>query len=183
MKREDLEKMGFTKEQVDSVLDMHHKELDPVQKELNATKDALSTTEAALKKFDDVDPDSKKIIEDLRNELKQKDIDRENEIAEANFNELIKNSILAAKGKDADKIAKLLDITTLKESKNQKADVEAAVKALKEDEVTKGMFGAAEQPKPAGFTSPIGHIRQPAAPTNYLDEQYKGNPYYHPTTN
>ena len=41
MKREELEALGLTKEQVDKVLNMHHGELDPVQKELNSAKEAL----------------------------------------------------------------------------------------------------------------------------------------------
>ena len=34
MKREDLEALGLSKEQIDKVLDLHHEEYDPVKKDL-----------------------------------------------------------------------------------------------------------------------------------------------------
>ena len=39
---------------------------------------------------------------------------------------------------------RLLDTETLKASKNQKEDISAAIKAMTEDDVTKGMFGETE---------------------------------------
>ena len=42
MKREELEALGMTKEQIDGVLDMHHKELDPVQKDLETAQADLT---------------------------------------------------------------------------------------------------------------------------------------------
>ncbi|MCI6713552.1 MAG: hypothetical protein MR523_01215, partial [Lachnospiraceae bacterium] len=80
MKREDLEALGMTKEQIDKVLDMHHEEYDPVKKDLDtanadlaAEKEKTSTQEttiAGLKKdlgeFKDADVSGmKQKIEDL----------------------------------------------------------------------------------------------------------------------
>ena len=48
--------------------------------------------------------------------------------------------------------------------------------------MTKGFFESAE-PKAKGTGNPIGHIGNTGNSTTYLDEQYKNNPYYHPTTN
>ena len=46
MKREDLEALGLSKEQIDKVLDMHHSEYDPVKKDLEtAQKDLESEKE------------------------------------------------------------------------------------------------------------------------------------------
>ena len=42
MKREELEALGMTKEQIDKVLDTHHAELDPVQKDLEITQADLT---------------------------------------------------------------------------------------------------------------------------------------------
>ncbi|MCD7836125.1 MAG: hypothetical protein LUG83_05695 [Lachnospiraceae bacterium] len=70
MERKELEKLGLSKEQIDNVLDMHHKEYDPISKELEAAKADLtsekgktSTQENTIKElkeslenFKDADP-------------------------------------------------------------------------------------------------------------------------------
>ena len=45
MKREELEALGMTKEQIDGTLDMYHKEHDPVQKELDTVKADLTAAQ------------------------------------------------------------------------------------------------------------------------------------------
>lgn len=152
MKREELEKLGLTKEQVDSVLDMHHKELDPVNKELETTKNDLTasqekvkTTEEALKAFDGVDPAAlNQKIADLQNDLKQQDDAHKAQIADRDFNDLLKESIATAKGKNAKAITALLDVDTLKASKNQKEDITAALQVLAEAEDSSMLFGEKE---------------------------------------
>ena len=48
MKREDLEALGMTKEQIDKVLDMHHEEYDPVKKDLDTANADLAAEKASL---------------------------------------------------------------------------------------------------------------------------------------
>lgn len=62
MKREELEKLGLTKEQVDAVCDLNNADVQPLkaelqkaQEDLKVEQDKVQTTEAALKKFDGVD--------------------------------------------------------------------------------------------------------------------------------
>lgn len=62
MKREDLEKLGLTKEQIDSVCDLNNKDMKPVkddlqkaQDDLKVAQEKLTTAEEAVKKFDGVD--------------------------------------------------------------------------------------------------------------------------------
>lgn len=86
MTREELEALGLTKEQIDKILGMHHKELDPVKKDLEEFKDA------------DVSGMKKK-IEDLEADIKTKDADHQREIADRDFNDLLKESIAGVKGK------------------------------------------------------------------------------------
>ena len=52
----------------------------------------------------------------------------------------------------------LLDVETLKASKNQKEDIAAALKALTEAEDSKMLFGAPE-PNPVGTGNLIGQVR------------------------
>ena len=193
MKREELEALGLTKEQIDKTLDLYHKEHDPVQKELDTAKEDLaaekgkvSTHEKTiedlkkdLEEFKDADVSGlKKKIEDLETDIKTKDADYQKQIADRDFNDVLKDSINAARGKNAKAIKALLDVDTLKASKNQKEDVAAAIKALSEAEDSKMLFGEAE-PNPTGKGDPIGGVggtgTKPQADSlmGALEEKYK----------
>lgn len=172
MKREELEALGLSKEQVDSVLNLHHNELSPIKKDLEDTKEKLETEKGKvkthqdtidglkedLKKFDDVDVTAlNEKIEQLEKDIKQKESDYEQQIADRDFNDILKDSIAAAKGKNAKAITALLDVDALKVSKNQKDDIANAIKALTEAEDSKMLFGE-EEPTPIGKGSPIGNV-------------------------
>lgn len=152
MKREELEKLGLSKEQIDTVLDMHHKEIDPVNKELETAKadlkaeqEKVKTTEEALKAFDGVDPAAlNQRIADLQKDLQTKDAEHQAQIADRDFQDMLKESIAAVKGRNAKAITALLDVDTLKASKNQKEDVANALKVLAEAEDSKMLFGELE---------------------------------------
>lgn len=172
MKRDELEALGLTKEQVDKVLDMHHEELDPVQKELTTTKDELTVAndkvkaqkgtidglKEDLKKFDGVDVTALNgKIEQLEKDIQTKDNEYAQQLADRDFQDILKESIAAVKGKNAKAITALLDVDTLMASKNQKEDVAAALKALTEAEDSKMLFGEPE-PEVIGKGNPIGTI-------------------------
>ncbi|MCM1190765.1 MAG: phage scaffolding protein [bacterium] len=159
MKREDLEALGLSREQIDSVLDMHHKELDPVNTQLKTAQDELKaeqdkakeqdSTIQELKKgldeFKDADVSGMKLkIAELEDSIKEKDAAHQKEIKDRNFNDSLKEAISAARGKNARAITALLDVDALKASKNQKEDIAAALKALAEAEDSKMLFGEAE---------------------------------------
>lgn len=184
MKREDLEKLGLTKEQVDGVCDLNNADVQPLktelqkaQDDLKVAQDKLNTTEEALKKFDGVDAEAlKKQIVDLQEDLKKKDTDHAAELATRDFNDLLKESIAAAKGKNAKAITALLDVDTLKASKNQKEDIAAALKALTEAEDSKMLFGEPE-PQNLGTGNPIGQVTRGSDATSgtlrdALNEKY-----------
>ena len=192
MKREELEALGMTKEQIDGVLDMHHKELDPVQKnldtanaDLNAEKVKNATQETAindlkkdLEEFKDADVSGmKQKIADLEKDIQTKDETHQKEIADRDFNDLLKESITSASGRNAKAITALLDVETLKASKNQKEDIAAAIKVLTEAEDSKMLFGEPE-PKPAGKLDLIGGVKKTPAEggeslMDALKEKYK----------
>ena len=88
MKREDLEALGLSKEQIDKVLDMHHSEYDPVkkdletaQKDLESEKEKTSTKATTIKdlkkdleEFKDADVSGmKQKIADLEKDMQTKD--------------------------------------------------------------------------------------------------------------
>ena len=117
----------------------------------------LNTTREALKKFDGVDAAAlNQKIKDLEADLANKEADYQKQIADRDFNDLIKESIATAKGKNAKAITALLDVEALKTSKNQKEDVAAALKALADAEDSKMLFGDAETV--VGGGNPIGTV-------------------------
>lgn len=118
----------------------------------------LKDTQDKLKAFDGVDADAlNKQITDLKADLEKKDADYQAQIADRDFQDMLKASISAANGRNAKAITALLDLDALKASKNQKDDIAAALKTLAEAEDSKMLFG---EPKPEsiGSGNPIGAV-------------------------
>lgn len=159
MKREELEALGLSKEQIDSVLDIHHKELDPANVQLKTAQDGLKAEQDKVKEQDSTIQQLKKDLDEfkgadvsgmklkiteLEESIKVKDEAYQKEIEERNFNDDLKEAISAVNGKNAKAITALLDVETLRASKNRKEDITAALKTLAEAEDSKMLFGEAE---------------------------------------
>lgn len=163
MKREDLEKLGLSKEQIDSVCDLNNADVAPLKADLQKAQDdvkaanekvaAQETTIKELNKdldaFKDKDADvsgMQKRIEDLQRDMNEKEEQHKKEIADRDFNDVLKEAITAAKGKNAKAIIALLDdrMDALKASKNLKEDIVSALKTLAEAEDSKMLFGEPE---------------------------------------
>lgn len=173
MKREELKALGLTDDKIiDAVLDAHHKELDPVQKKLDTAEADLKTANEkladhqatidglnkSLEKFKDVDvSDLQNQIATLNQTIKNKDDEHSKAIADRDFQDILKESIAAAGGKNAKAITALLDLETLKASKNQKVDIDNAIKQLAEAEDSSFMFGNTD-PEELGEGNPIGAV-------------------------
>jgi hypothetical protein len=115
----------------------------------------LNTTKEDLKKFDGVDADGlKKQITDLNKKLSDQENDYKSKIADRDFQDLVEKSITKHKGVNARAIKALLDMETLKGSKNQEADVDKAIAELTKAEDSKMLFGS----EPAGKVDPIGKV-------------------------
>lgn len=122
---------------------------DKQKEKLDAAEDKAKTLEESLEKFKDVDPEAlKQSIEDLKKELEQKDTEYAGKIADRDFEDVLKDAISGAKGKNAKAIRALLDLDTLKASKNQKDDVAAAIKALTEAEDSAFLFAKDDGDEP-----------------------------------
>ena len=120
--------------------------------------DQLNTATEAMKKFDGVDPEAlKNQIAELNQKLTDKESEYQTQIADRDFQDMLKESIAAAKGKNAKAITALLDLDTLKASKNQKEDIATALKGLAEAEDSKMLFGESE-PEIIGKGDPIGIV-------------------------
>ncbi|WP_440285114.1 phage scaffolding protein [Eshraghiella crossota] len=145
---------------------------------LKTAEESVKTLTESLDKFKGVNPDELNTqIETLKNSQATMQKEYEAKLSDMTFNSLLDTAITAAKGKDAALIKRNLDIETLKASKNQKEDIKKALDDLAKNEMLKGLFNVSEPATRVTFPARISS--QPVT-KNYLDEQYKGNPYYHP---
>ena len=88
-------------------------------------------------------------------------------IAERDFYEMLGASIRALKGKNEKAIIANLDVPALMNSKNQKEDVNNALKAMAESESTGFLFDSSEPSTRAQFTQPFTQ----APPANLTKDQ------------
>lgn len=157
MKTEFLKELGLTDEQIDKIMAENGKDikreqdkLTKVELERDNYKNQLETAQTALKDFEGVDINNlKNEIEKLQNDLKAKDEQYQKELAERDFNVLLDNHINSAGAKNAKAVKALLDIEALKASKNQEADIKAAIEACQKE--NDYLFGATEP-----INNPVG---------------------------
>ena len=136
---------------------------------LSAAEDKVKTLTESLDKFKDVDADKLNgEIADLKKQLEEKDKTFASQIADRDFDDLVKDAIAEAKGKNPKAIKALLDVEALKASKNQKDDVAAALKKLAEAEDSKMLFGE-DQPAPVGKVGAIGKVTGGTSGDSFMD--------------
>lgn len=132
---------------------------------IEANDTAMKDLKGKLEEFKGVDVSAlNQRIEELETEKGTIESDYQTKLAERDFNDLLKGSISAANGKNVKAIAALLDVDSLKASKNQKDDIAAALKALTEAEDSKMLFGEPEA-NPVGVGNIIGTVTKPSGNT------------------
>lgn len=157
-KKKDFEKSVLENYKTVTDYDNQAKKLDAANDTIKANDTAMKDLQDKLDGFKDVDVSGlNQRIKDLETEKANIQKDYDARIADRDFNDLVKESISAVNGKNAKAITALLDVETLKASKNQKEDIAAALKALTEKEDSKMLFGEPE-PKPAGTGNLIGRV-------------------------
>lgn len=153
---------------------------------LNKANDTIKSNDTAMKElqdkldaFKDVDvTELKNTIAGLEKDKTRIEDEYKDKMAKRDFDDLIKDAITSAHGKNAKAITALLDVDTLMQSKNQKEDIAAAIKKLTEAEDSKMLFGEPE-PQARGGGSPIGRIGDDSHPnttdsiSSALKEYYK----------
>lgn len=139
--------------------DKQKEKLDAANETIKANDTAMKDLQTKLDEFKDVDVSGlNQRIKDLETEKANIQKDYDAKIADRDFDDLVKESIAAVKGKNAKAITALLDVPTLKASKNQKEDIAASLKVLAEAEDSEMLFGEPE-PKPTGTGNLIGRVR------------------------
>lgn len=148
MKTEDLKALGLDEETIKKVFSLNGKEIEELKKQIadkdkeltnaNSEKESitknLDEVKEKLKGFDGVDVEGlNKQIKDLQEKMDAQAKQFENEKLERAFNDKLDSFIAKKNGKNATAIKSLLDVATLKDSKNQDADIESALDSVAKD--------------------------------------------------
>lgn len=159
-KKKEFEKLVLENYKTVTDYDNQTKKLETAEATIKANDTAMDELKKQLEGFKDVDVTAlNQRITDLETEKATIKKEYEEQIADRDFNDILKDSIASVKGKNARAITALLEIDTLKASKNQKEDIAAALKALSEAEDSKMLFGDPE-PEVKGTGYPIGIVRK-----------------------
>lgn len=178
-KKKDFEKSVLENYKTVNDYNRQVESLNQANETIKTNNDAMKDLQTKLDTFKDVDvTELNKTIEDLKAENARIEKDYKDKEAQRDFDDLIKDAITGAHGKNAKAITALLDVDTLMQSKNQKEDIAAAIKKLTEAEDSKMLFGEPE-PQVKGAGNPIGDIGDGSHPnttdsiSSALKEYYK----------
>ena len=177
-KKKDFEKAVLENYKTMTDYDNQTKKLDAANDTIKANDTAMKDLRTKLDGFKDVDVSGlNQRIKDLETEKTNIQKDYDAKIADRDFNDLVKESIAAVNGKNPKAITALLDVETLKASKNQKEDIATALKALTEKEDSKMLFGEPE-PNPVETGNLIGRVQKTPGQSvdtlkDALKEKYK----------
>lgn len=150
-KKKDFEKAVLENYKTVKDYEAQKEKLETAEQKASASETTINGLKEDLKKFEGVDVTGlQQKITDLETDLQTKETEYQQKIADRDFDELLSAQINGAKGMNAKAIRALLDVDTLKASKNQKDDVAAAVKVLAEAEDSKMLFGIADEPADTG---------------------------------
>lgn len=171
MDRKTLEDLGFTKEQIDNVLDRLHEEIDGAKQELNnqielnkKLEDDLRQKETDLKSISEQSKtfeETQSALSELQKKYESQSLEHQNKLDSIEFDNLLNSNISTFKGKNAKAIKALIDIDNLKTSKNRADDIKKSIESLVQSEDSSFLFGEAVA-KPVSSTNLIGSTQ--AAP-------------------
>lgn len=138
MKREDIKKIfeGATEEQISAVLNINSADIGSAKKKTEEERDnyksQLADAAAQLKAFEGVDvADLQGKIATLNQQLDTQKANFEQQLADRDFDDLLNGAISGSKAKNIKAVRALLDVDTLKASKNQSDDISAALAKVK----------------------------------------------------
>lgn len=150
MKRKFLEDLGLDKEAIDKIMDENGNDINvekgkvaQAETDRDTLKQQLDDAQKSLEGFKDVNiEDLKNQIATLQGTIETNKKNYEQDISNRDFNSVIDTAITGAGAKNSKAVRALLDIDTLKASKNQEADIKSAIEACQKD--NDYLFGATE---------------------------------------
>ena len=155
MKREFLEnlKVGdqpLSKEIIEAIMAENGRDIEAAKKpfaDYETIKQQLSTAQETIKTFESQDIDGvRKAAQDWEKKYNDAVAEHQKKMDDLAFGEILKDAITDAKGKNHKAITALLDVDTLRASKNQSADVKAALETVQKENGY--LFGDDQVPPP-----------------------------------
>ncbi len=122
MKKEELLELGLTEEQIQGVFKLNGQDINSIKSERDNLKSELEVANNKISELGD--------YEDVKAEVEK----YKNEISDLKLNHSIENSLMKSKVKNPKAAKALLDIETLKNSKNFDSDLENQIKSMKESD-------------------------------------------------
>lgn len=155
MKRKFLEDMGLSKEQVDNIMAENGRDIEAIKTERDNYKTQLDTAQTTLKSFEGVNvQDLQGKVIKLTADLAANDAEYQKQIADRDFNDLLKTTAEGYKPRDLKAVMPFMDVEKLKASKNQEADIKTALEAVKKDNAY--LFQDTQIPKVVSYTPGSG---------------------------
>lgn len=174
MKRKFLEDLGLEKEAIDKIMTENGSDIEAAKGELEQAKAELEQTKTQLQEanttidgFKDYDQ-VKAQVEEYKTKYEQSKTEYEAKITDMQFRASLEAAITAAGGRNAKAIGALIDIDALKASKDQTADIKAAIEACQKENGY--LFGATEP-----INNPVGSTK--GAALGITKEQFKAMGY------
>lgn len=133
-KTEDLKAKGLTQEQIDFVMAEAGREFNALTTDRDSYKTQLETAQATLKGFEGINvSELQGKVSQLTADLAAKEAEMQKQLADRDFNDLLRATAESYKPRDLKAVMPFLDVEKLKASKNQEADMKAALEAVKKD--------------------------------------------------
>lgn len=142
MKREVLQNLKVNeqplpKEVIDAIMAENGRDIEAAKKpylDYDTVKQQLADAQATIQGFKDQDIEGiRRSAQDWEKKYNDAIAAHQQELADRDFRQMLESAITGAKGKNVKAISALLDVDALKGSKNQEADIKAALEGLKKD--------------------------------------------------
>lgn len=151
------------KEVIDAILAENGRDIEAAKKpfaDYDTIKQQLDDARTTIKGFEDQDIESvRRSAQDWEKKYNDAIAAHQQELADRDFRQLLETAITGSKGKNVKAITALLDVDTLKASKNQEADIKAALEGLKKD--SGYLFDGEGAPPPYSAGAGTGGIGNP----------------------
>lgn len=139
MKREFLEGMGLSKENIDTIMAENGKDITAVKEELNTANTTIATLRNTVAKYDGVD------VEKLKGDITSWETKYNEDIAELKLNSALDSALLGARARDVKAIKPFIDMNLVKLEGEKVIGLEEQLKGIKE---TKGFLFEEETKTP-----------------------------------
>lgn len=159
MTKEELLALGLTEEQIAEVFKINGKDVEKAkgdlttkETELASVKEQLKTANTEIESYKSMDIEAiKKAADEYKTKFEEAQANAQKEIESLKFEHSLESALTKAGAKNVKAAKALLDIESLRGSKNIDSDLETAITTLKESE--EYLFGETE---PIGTGGSIG---------------------------